>query len=146
MDDINEMHSSGLANRRNRCLAKIHSTSALSFGLYGFWIASGWPSHIGDELLDGEMREHGRCCWRWSLVCVLLIPCLLGAVGGFILALSVLVTALLPRDSIGVLITIYEITVGDVYLLVFLGYSRCAYRRILAGESFAYPMAKFRIF
>ncbi len=130
-----------LARARNRRLADIYLRSGLSLGAYGFWLASGWPSHV-----DDEMREHGRCCWRWAFVCGLLIPCLLGCLGGFILAVVVLITAVLPKGDVGVLLIIYEIAIGNLYLLVLAGYSLRAYRRVLAGESFVYPLAGFRIF
>ena len=133
-----QMHAEG-----SRRLASVHFWSACTLGIYGGWVAHGGASRPTDEAL----RKQGTCCWQWAVMCVLLVLCFFGVVGGFCVAICLLAPALVPPSGIGVALGAYETIVAIAYLWIFIGYSVRAYRRVLAGGEPAYPMVRgFRLF
>ena len=133
-----QMHAEG-----SRRLASVHFWSACTLGIYGGWIAIG----RGPRPTDEALRKQGTCCLNWSVMCVLLMLCFFGVVGGFCVAICLLAPALVPPSGIGMALGAYEALVAIAYLWIFIGYSVRAYRRVLAGGEPAYPMARgFRLF
>ncbi|MGC8559886.1 MAG: hypothetical protein ACP5O1_04325 [Phycisphaerae bacterium] len=144
-DGSNEEGKNLAPRERNEAIAAIHMRSALSMGVYGKLVNGGWIPFVNDVPVDKEMRELGLNCWRWSWVCFLLFPALLGLFGGGFMMVALLITAAIPRRDLGFVFYGYEILVMNAYLVVLVIYAKRAARSSLEGGAYRYPCSSFRL-